>query len=323
MWFKNLQLLRFIQPFTMTEAELEVRLDAYRFRPCGALEPISVGWSPPLGRKGSQLVHTTNGYLMIAAAKEEKILPAAVINELVGERVEELENEQMRPVGKKERDELRSEILLDLLPRAFSRTLRTYAYIAPREGWLIVDAASRKKAEELTVLLRKALGSLPITFPTSVERPTTVMTRWLTEHQCPADFVVESECELRSPEDEGGVVRCRRQDLATPEIQAHLEAGKEVIQLALSWNERMSFLLDEAFSLKRLRFLDMVQDQAAEVETDDEATRFDTDFSIMTLELAAFIPRLFEVFGGENREALTHAATKMAGLEPELAAGND
>ena len=43
----------------------------------------------------------------------------------------------------------------------------------------------------------------------------------------------------------------------------------------------------------------LIQDQVSETNANDEAARFDVDFSIMSLELANFIPRLLEVFGGE------------------------
>lgn len=127
------------------------------------------------------------------------------------------------------------------------------------------------------------------------------MTQWLVDNQPPGGITLENECELRSPEDEGGIIRCKKQDLTQPEIKNHLDTGKQVLKLAVNWNDRMSFILDESLTVKRLRFLDMIQDQAAEADVQDEAGRFDVDFSIMSLELAGFLPRLMELFGGENQ----------------------
>ena len=302
MWFKNLSLLRFTKPFTLTSSQLEQRLEAGRFRPCGRLEPMSYGWQPPLGKEGLPLVHSANGYFMICAMKEEKILPSSVVGEIVSERVAEIEESQGVPVRRKQRDEIRDEVMQDLLPRAFTHSRRVYAYLDPKGGWLVVDSASEKKTEELASLLRRCIESLPVAFPTTRERPAAVMTRWLAENQSPQDITIESECELRSPEEDGGIVRCKRQDLSAPEIQTHLEAGKEVIKMAMTWNDRLSFMLDEGLGVRRLRFLDLVQDQAVEVEAADEAARFDVDFSIMSLEVASFLPRLLELFGGENTQ---------------------
>ncbi len=303
MWFKNLAALRFTEPFGLDVKELEERLEQRRFRHCGSLEPVSAGWSAPLGKDSFPLVHGTGGFFMICLQKEEKILPASVVNELVNERVGEIEETQGRPVRRKERDGIRDEVMQDLLPRAFSHSRRTYGYIDPRGGWLVVDSASAKKTEEFASLLRQALGSLPVVPLATRERPGAVMTQWLTNGGPPPDITLESECELRSPEEDGGIVRCRRHDLDVPEIQNHLEAGKEVIKLAFTWNDRLSLMLDEALTVKRLRFLDLVQEEAAEVETDDPLQRFDADFAVMSLELAAFLPRLAELFGGENLPA--------------------
>ena len=300
MWFKNLALLRFTEPFGLGTTELEERLAQRRFRPAGSLEPVSAGWSAPLGKDGVPLVHATSGFLMVCLQKEEKILPASVVNEIVSEKLAELEDARGRPVRRKERDAIRDEVLQDLLPRAFSHTRRTYGYIDPKGGWLVVDSASPKKTEEFASLLRQVLGSLPVIPLATRERPGAVMTGWLANGGPPSDLAFESECELRSPEEDGGIVRCRRHDLGVPEIQNHLEAGKEVIRLALTWNDRLSFVLDESLAVKRLRFLDLVQDEAAAVETDDPAQRFDADFAVMSLELAAFLPRLVELFGGER-----------------------
>lgn len=303
MWFKNLALLRFTEAFDLTPEVLEERLAQRRFRHCGSLEPVSAGWSAPLGKDSFPLVHATNGYLMICLQKEEKILPAAVINEIVNERAAEIEEQRGTALRRKERDALRDEVLQDLLPRAFSTSRRTYAYIDPKGGWLIVDSTSAKKTDEFTSILRQCLGSLPVVPFATQERPSLVMTQWLQEDAAPPGITLENECELRSPEEDGGIVRCRRHDLCTPEIQNHIEAGKEVIKLAFTWNDRLSVVLDETLAVKRLKFLDLVQEEAAEVDSDDPVQRFDADFAVMSLELAAFLPGLAELFGGENLQA--------------------
>ena len=52
-------------------------------------------------------MHVSGEYLLIAARKEERILPSSVVNDAVKEKVEEIETEQMRKVYKKERDQIR------------------------------------------------------------------------------------------------------------------------------------------------------------------------------------------------------------------------
>ncbi len=300
MWFKNLAIYRLTEAFTLSPTELEEKLEHQRFKPCGGHEEFSYGWSSPLGRHSEQLIHPSNGYMMLCATKEEKVLPSSVINEMTMEKILAKEEQEARKLSKKERTDIKDEIIFELLPRAFSFSKRTFAYIDPVGGWLIVDAASAKKAEDLISFLRKNLGSLPLVPISTKEKPVSTLTQWLINDDAPADVLIEDECELRAPEEAGGIIRCKRQDLAAPEIKNHLDTGKQVIKLAVSWSDRLSFIVDENLSIKRLKFLDLIQDQVADIEVDSAEAQFDVDFTIMSQELSAFLPRLLELFGGEN-----------------------
>lgn len=300
MWFKNLAVYRFTEPFTLDAAVLEQKLQQQPFRSCGSHDEFSFGWTAPLGRASDALVHANNGFMMLCGKKEEKVVPASVINEMLQERINEIEEREARKLPAKERSRIKDELIFELLPRAFSFSRKTYAYIDSQGGWLVVDAASAKKAEDMLSQLRKCLGSLPIVPLTATAKPASVMTQWLIDNTSPKDILIEDECELRSPEEEGSIIRCKRHDLALPEIKNHLDSGKQVIKLAMSWAERISFVLDENLAVKRLKFLDLIQEQAADIEAFDEVEQFDADFSIMTAELALFLPRLLELFTAEG-----------------------
>jgi len=300
MWFKNLAIYRLTEAFTLTPVELEEKLESLRFKPCSSIEEFSYGWSSPLGRGSDQLIHQANGFMMLCATKEEKVLPSSVINEMTADKIAEKEDQEARKLSKKERTELKEQIIFELLPRAFSFSKRTFAYIDPKGGWLVVDAASAKKAEELISFLRKNLGSLPLVPVSTKDKPVSTMTQWLLQNDSPADVLIEDECELRAPEESGGIIRCKNHDLAAPEIKNHLDTGKQVIKLAISWSDRLSFIVDENLSIKRLKFLELIQDQVADTESATAEEQFDVDFTIMSQELSSFLPRLVELFGGEN-----------------------
>lgn len=300
MWFKNLAVYRFTEPFTLDANALEQQLQQQPFHACGSHDEFSFGWTSPLGRASDMLVHANNGFLMLCGKKEEKVVPASVINEMLQERINEIEEREARKLPGKERSRIKDELIFELLPRAFSFSRKTYAYIDSQGGWLVVDAASAKKAEDMLGQLRKCLGTLPIVPITATAKPASVMTQWLIDNTSPKDILIEDECELRSPEEEGSIIRCKRHDLALPEIKNHLDSGKQVIKLAMSWAERISFVLDESLAVKRLKFLDLIQEQAADIEAFDDVEQFDADFSIMTAELAQFLPRLLELFTAEG-----------------------
>lgn len=201
MWFKNLQLYRFTLPFDLTAEQLTQALTDCAFTPCGSHDLSRFGWTPPLGKFGTELAHTANGELLICATREEKIIPAAVVKQRLIQRAEAMEAEQGRKLRKKEREALKEEILHTLLPCAFSRTSQTLAWISPASGLLVVDASSASKADDLLALLRKSLGSLPVV-PVAVKNPPEItMTEWLSEANLPASFTLEDEAELRSAKD--------------------------------------------------------------------------------------------------------------------------
>jgi recombination associated protein RdgC len=298
MWFKNLTVFRLVEPFSLTAEELAARLEQRAFQPCPSHQPSTAGWVPPLGRKGRDRVHAAAGRLMVCLRIEEKLLPSIVVNQAVAERVALIEDQQQRPVRRREKQELRDQLVQELLPRALTRSRLGYAYLDPAAGWMVIDSASPHAVEDITGTLRETLDSLPVAPPRVKQSVAAVMTAWLTEGQAPAEFALGDVCELREGGDAGGVVRCRGQDLTGDEIRTHLEAGKQVTRLGLIWNGRVAFVLDESLVVRRLQFLDVVRESLRDVAEAPEAL-FDAEFALMAGELALLLPRLLEVFGGE------------------------
>ena len=299
MWFKNLRLYRFTETFSLTPDALGSALEKFSFQPCGSLDLARYGWVPPLGRHGSEYVHAANGYIMICAKRQEKILPAAVVNETLEQKIVEIGEDEGRSVGRKERQTLKDEVIFSLLPKAFTKSSLDYAYIAPRDGLLVVNSASAKRAEDLLSALREALGSLKVIPVSPRHTPTQMMTHWVATAETPTDFELGDECELKAGKD-GRVIRCRNQDLTANEIRSHIEAGMFVNRLALTWKDAIHCIVDDQIAVKRLKFEDTIQDKAEERNPESAAEQFDVDFAVMTLELSVFIAALLSAFGGED-----------------------
>ena len=300
MWFRNLQLYRFSQTIPFSESELISALEQRPARPCGSQETHTLGWTTPFGRHAENLLQVNAGYWLLALRKEERILPGSVVRDGLSEKVEEIEARDGRKVYKKERDTLKDELVMSLLPRAFTRTQTTFACIAPQHGWIAIDTSSSKRAEDLLSLLRECTGSLPVR-PLSVKTaPSACMTEWVKTGTAPEGLEIGDECELRDTSDDGGVIRCKRQDLSSEEIQQHLTAGKQVSQLALQWQNKLAFSLDDKLGIKRLRFEDLLTEEAEAQSGDDMASQLDANFSIMTLTLSELIPSLTAALGGED-----------------------
>ncbi|MGB5259498.1 MAG: recombination-associated protein RdgC [Gammaproteobacteria bacterium] len=321
MWFRNLQVYRLDDRSISDPEVLASRLQADAFSGCGKMAMLAAGWAPPLGRHGQHLVHAANGYLMICLRREEKLIPAGVVRQLLDDRVAAVEAAESRDVYRREKMRLKEEIMVDLLPRALTRISNQFAYIDTRNAMLVVDSASAGKAELLVTQLRKTLGRLPATPLQTDQSLSACMTRWLEGGQLPAGFGLGEECELKHPEPDGGVVTCRHQDLRATEVRNHLKGGKRAVRLAMRWRERLAFVLHEDLSIRRLRFEDIVREAEQDTEADDPASRFDLDFSIMVLELAAFLPQLLQAVGGEASPAEGAVAQRSpAGTTPPAGA---
>ena len=304
MWFKNIRAYRLTSPFTQSPEQLGELLAPQAFVPCAKSQALAIGWVSPLGdspqgEERGELVHAAAGRILIKMKREEKLLPSTVVREMVEEKVADIEASQARKVYRKERLNLKDEIVQDCLPRAFSRSASVFAYIDTRTNWIFVDAASANRAEELLNLLRECIGSFPVLLPQVNNAPVAVMTNWLLHRNLPEDFELGTECELREPGEEGGVVRCRGVDLLSEEVETHLHAGKQVARISLGWDERLQLVLAEDLCLRRLKFADELMKENEDLPEGDSAARIDADFALMADAVGSLQERVISLFGGE------------------------
>ncbi|MEO0616017.1 MAG: recombination-associated protein RdgC [Pseudomonadota bacterium] len=299
MWFKNLRAYRLTYDTGLTPDALESALADAVFSPCGKVDLARAGFVAPLGDAGTMLTHTVAQTTMLCLRRQEKVLPPAAIAEQVSERVAALEAREGRPAQRRERTALKDEVTLDLLPRALTRSERIYAYIDFQRKFLLIDSASERKAELVLEHLRAALGTLPVV-PLDCHGDTaSIMTRWVTNRP-EAGFELDQEVELTNSREARNVVRCRYQDIDSREVLGHIEAGKRVTRLALTWREAIRFVLSEDFVLRRLRFDAKITDHG-DGEADDVAGSFDQDFAVMAVQLGALLDSLLEGYGGMEK----------------------
>jgi recombination associated protein RdgC len=296
MWFRNLLLYR-CRGWNPGAAKLEAALTRQTFQPCGAMDMASRGWVPPRG-DADALVHAAAGAMLIALAVEQKLLPASVINQYARERAEEVEAQQGYRPGRKQLREIRERVADELLPRAFSRRRSTHVWIDPAGGWLAIDAANAAKGDEVLEVLGKCVDDLPLAALRTALAPSSAMTGWLAADEAPPGFTIDRDCELRAPTEDKATVRYVRHALEASQLGSHIADGKQATRLALTWNDRLSFVLQENLQVKRLAFLDLLKEQA-EQQAQNADEQFDADFAIMSGELSRFVPDLVAALGGE------------------------
>lgn len=299
MWFKNLQIYRLPAPWAMTSEQLEERLTSQAFQPCSSLDMITQGWVSP--RDNGMLVHTVNRQMLIQLGTEKKLLPASVVNQVSKAKAAEIEEQQGFKPGRKQMREIKEDVTDELLPRAFSIRSNTYVWIDPVNGWLVVDAGTAGKAEEVLKLLLKSIDKFPLETLRVVQSPVAAMTSWLVADEAPGGFTVDQDTELRSNTESKATVRYVHHTLEAEDIRRHIESGKQCTRLAMTWSDKISFVLTESLTVKRIAPLDVIKEgDDGMTKNDDE--RFDSDMMLMTGELAKMLADLVAALGGELKE---------------------
>ena len=289
MFFRNLTLFRF--PTTLDFSQLDDLLPEAALKPVGPLELSSRGFISPFGRGEEALSHRINDAIWLSVGGEDKILPGAVVNDLLQKKLQEIEAKEGRKPGGKTRKRLKDDLLHELLPRAFVKPSRTDALIDLEHGFIAVDASSRKTGENVVSEVRRALGSFPA-LPLNAEvAPRAILTGWIAGDPLPEGLSLGDECELRDPTDTGAVVKVQRMDLSGDEIARHLESGKQATRLALVLDDHVSFVIGEDLVVRKFKLLDGAVDQLESTERDDVAAELDARFALMAGEFK----RLFNV----------------------------
>ena len=307
--FKTASFFRIDKDFVLPPLDaLEEALQAARFVPCGATEPETNGWTAPRGNKSAALVESIGGQLILKLSTERRPVPASAVKAAVEERIEKYKQETgQERVGAKIKKEFKEEVIFELLPRAFTKRSSTLLWLDPVRRFLVVDTGSLSGADKVVTFLVEALSEIPGSRPGIGVKPVQThmsaaasMSHWLSSQEAPLGFTVDRDCELKTPDDQKSTVRYARHTLEIDEVAQHIASGKVPTQLALTWNDRVSFVLTDTAQVKKLKLLDVVLDGVQEGGKDDDG--FDTDAAILTGELSALLPDLLEALGGEMGE---------------------
>lgn len=295
MFFRNAQIYRLPAGYDLSAERLSELLASHSFRPATTAELTTSGWDKP--RPDGGLVHVVNKQMLIVLGTEKKLLPSSVINQVAKARAAEMEEAQGFSPGRKAMKELKERVADELLPRAFSIRSNVWTWIDPVNGWLVVDAASPSKADEVIKLLLKAVDRMPLESLRVQRSPVGVMTEWLQTDEAPAGFTIDMDTELRATGESKAAVRYVKHSLDPQEIRRHIEAGKQCTRLAMTWDSKISFVLTESLAIKSIKPLDVLEEKETSARNDDE--RFDGDFMLMTGELAKLMADVVGALGGE------------------------
>ena len=290
MWFKQCQAYRL--PETPDAAVLAAALDEHRFAPPCGLDWFTDGFTGP--RIVGEMVFNADKTQRIRLKREERVLPGAVIKTALDEKIAKIEAEEARKVGRKEKQELKEQITDELLPRAFTRASRTDAVIAG--SYLLINQTGNK-AETLLSHLREALGGLRAQ-PTVTRRSVSeLMTQWLLRGEADGQFELDDYVALVGAGDMGAEIRIKREDVTAEEVVQHVKCGKRVVELGLVWRESVVLVLTQDLTLKRISYLDHLQEDA-QSHGDSGFDLAAASQIISSNALASILDELAELLGG-------------------------
>lgn len=302
--FSNATFFRIADGFELPPlALLEAAMRKAAFAPCGPTQPESAGWIPPRGPRSAQLAELVGQHLLVKLCAERRAVPASAVKAAVEEKIERYKQETgLARVPAKLKKEFKEEVLLELLPRAFTKRTTTTAWLSPKDRMLVVDAGSLTGADRVVSALLAALleaapsgPALGLSLVQTQTSPAAAMSHWLATQDAPWRFTIDRECELRTPDEQKSTVRYSRHTLNIDEVPQHIAAGKVPTRLAMTWNDRATFTLTDGGQIRNIKLLDVVMEGAVEKDGDG----FDADAAIMTGELSAMIPDLLLALGGE------------------------
>lgn len=289
------------------KGSIEEKLAEHGFKPCTHQQQMSQGWVPPIG---DELVYEAHGAQLLMLKQEKRLLPASVVNEYLQQKVEHFEAEEGYKPSRKIRQQMKEELIQELLPKAFTKSGRVPVLLFPRQGWLLVLGASAKTAEDATSFLRSSLGSLPTALVNVDISPTHQMTRWLMDPlSLPADWMLGEEVELQ--DEEKATVKVRNQDLLGDELTVHTNAGKLVSKLALVWREQVALIIQDDLAIKRIKLL--LEEEDGLVDGDDPTAKFAHEFALSCNWVVPLCESILSAFGGLDKALLGSQERAFAG----------
>lgn len=302
MWFKQAQILKLSKNHKISSETLSSLLENLAFQPCLPSHASTAGWAPPVAdTEDESLVLTLNECLLFCLQVEEKILPATVVRQELDNRIKQIQAAEDRKVRQSERKQLKDDVTAALLPRAFSRMKRIYAYFDLRHHWLVIGTNNQPQVETLLGLLKRSVTSLDITsFETKKLAP--VLTDWLQHQSYPSVLGFEQAALLQDPQQSLRRIRLSHQTVDCDMIRGLLSDGYQLVQASMAWQDHLSFTLTEGLKLSNIKPQEVVLALSRDEYSETEQQRMASDFFIMSNTFRDVFKELLGIFTKDSRD---------------------
>jgi recombination associated protein RdgC len=257
----------------------------------------------PVGRHNEELLVEAEGQRLLCMKRQERLLPADVVNEELAERAEALAQRQGKPITKAEKDALKEEVTEGLMAQAFVRSKNTLLWWDTRRRRIIIDNTSDKVAEEVLNLLRLSIGSLKVVPLSTAVIPIRAMTEWVSDPSSrPSWLELTGNAFFKAKGDDSSYTS-KNVDLDSDEARGLMETGRQIQKVSFRHEAYLAGSLNDQLIMSSIKFADRVREEAMAIDDGDNYyARVEADFIIMAAALAAVIDDLIATMGGIGKK---------------------
>jgi recombination associated protein RdgC len=292
--FRNLRLYRLHSTWPDSEAALSDQLEQAPFKPCGSFTERSSGWEPPAGDSSELLCRRVGGADLMRLRSQTRLLPAAVVNEALEERLDDFRKRAQRDPSRKEKRQLKDEVHAELMPRALLKSERVKGFCLIADKLIGIDTASEAVAERFLDKLRDGLGSLQVT-PLKFKQPVSQLINRVFLGDGPPAFRPGRECRMQDPAAAAATVSWLDIDLSDDDVRRHVRKGLKLSRLGVVFDDLVSCVIDQDGVIRKLRLQGMNEAEDAE---EDPLARLDSEFVLLTGLSRRLIEALRKSLGG-------------------------
>lgn len=306
MFFKNLRLYRITDLAVLAGIDIREALEARPPVEPGEQVMSTHGWASPFAGDSTDpvmvvMVDKTPATILVHQ-ESFRDLPAAVIRDELNKRAKKIRDEEGRPVGRRERADLKDQITFELLPKAFIKHKKTRVMLLGH--YVLVEASSDNQAEMVLADLRKALETLPVSPVVANNELAVVGVSWL-RGGLPDGLSLGDELHLIGAGTR--TVRFTNFDFEPAELEPHLNAGKLVGGVEIA-TEEVSFTLSTDLAIRKIKMTDLTQEQVDAIDVEHAEEEAVATYTIMAATFSTLIRDVLNALGGEANTTTTEQA---------------
>ena len=253
----------------------------------------SIGFSSVTGYHNPDLLyHHVDRFHFLSVTRETKKVSKLKVEQRVVEAKRTLAERRKvatDDLEEQEIQELKEKIEREELSKKSPDEARINLVLDPLKQRMYVDTVGTDTIIKKTVsMLRKLAPSFKV-HPFATNPAETILTQWLYNPNTvlPDELALGNEASLKSPED--SKAKLFKQDLESEEVKILMNHGKQVFDIAVSYQERIGFTLNNIGYLKKVKPRDMFYDGVERIDvTESYLQEYQQDWELLVSWLTEF-----------------------------------